>query len=346
MGYTGPVRLRRGVQQHRRTLLVLAFALALAASVAGVTVPTSKATSPRSFFREPLRPDQPLDPDSDRYVAELNRLGELPSGRFINTRKWTSPIVVAPHDAPQYNVIADSYNGVARRQRSYSFTKVPIPNGAIQSPGGDGWITIHQPTTDRLWEFWKFYRDARGRWHATAGRRYDKYSQSTGRRPNDTAGTNSPETGTGGAGLALPGGMITLKDLERIRAGGRLDHALAFCAPGIKAGAFRFPATSNHDGRLKRRHALPYGIAFRLPAAYDVDSIENPLARELARAVRDYGMYLRDYGGSVAFYGEMAQGRSPWPGIFSFFAADERTVMNLLPWDSMQAIRPRTDVLR
>ena len=346
MGYNRVVSLLLGVRQHRSTLLPLAFATLLALLVAAATVPTSRATSARSFLREPLLPDQPLDPNSDRYVAELNRLGELPSGRFINTRKWTSPIVVAARDAPRYNVIADPYNGVARRQRSYSFTRVPIPKGAMQSPGGDGWITIHQPATDRLWEFWNFYRDSRGRWHATAGRRYDEYSQSTGRKPNDTPGTNSPETGTGGAGLALPGGMITLNDIEQIRAGGRLDHALVFCAPGIKARAFRFPATSNHDGRLKRRYALPYGIAFRLPAAYDVDAIENPLVRELARAIRDHGLYLRDYGGSVAFYGEMGQGSNPWPGIFSSFGTDEQAVMDALPWDTMQAIRPRTDVLR
>jgi hypothetical protein len=346
LGYNRIVSLLPGVRQHRRRLLVLALAFSLASLVAAATVPPSKAVSARSFLREPLRPDQPLDPNSARYVAELNRLGELPSGRFINTRKWTSPIVVAPHDAPRYNVIADPYKGVARRQRSYSFRRVPIPKGARPSPGGDRWITIHQPATDTLWEFWKFYRDSRGRWHATAGRRYDRYSESTGRMPHDARGTNSPETGSGGAGLALPGGMITLADIERIQAGGRLDHALVFCAPGIKAGAFRFPATANYDGTLRRRYALPYGIAFRLPADYDVETIENPLARELARAVRDYGMYLRDYGGSVAFYGEMGQGSNPWPGIFSSFGTDERAVMDSLPWDAMQAIRPRTDVLR
>jgi hypothetical protein len=171
-------------------------------------------------------------------------------------------------------------------------------------------------------------------------------SESPGNKPNDTDGTDSPDSGTGGAGLALPGGLITLGDMARVEAGGRLDHALVFAAPGVKAGAFRFPATSNWDGREHGPHALPYGIAFRLPPSHNVDAIRDPIARELARAIRDYGMYLRDFGGAVAFFGEMGQRSDPWPGIFSRFGTDERAVMNALPWRSMQAIQPRTDVLR
>ena len=332
------------IPAYRRELLVLA--LALIAATTTTTAPVAEASSPRSFLRAPLRADQPLDPNSAGYVAELNRLGSLRGGRYINTREWTAPIIVASADAPSYDVIADPYGGRPRQQRSRSFTNVPIPDGSTQSPGGDGWITIHQPSTDTMWEFWKFYRDARGRWHATAGRRYDRVSESPGNKPNDTDGTDNPDSGTGGAGLALPGGLITLEDMARIERGGRLDHALVFAAPAVKARAFRFPATSNWDGTHHGPHALPYGIAFRLPPSHDVDALRDPITREVARAIRDYGMYLRDFGGALAFFGEMGQGSDPWPGIFSRFGTDERTVMNALPWRSMQAIQPRTDVLR
>ena len=31
-----------------------------------------------------------------------------------------------------------------------------------------------------LWEFWKFYKDSSGRWHATSGHKYSPASQAPG----------------------------------------------------------------------------------------------------------------------------------------------------------------------
>ncbi len=57
--------------------------------------------------------------------------------------------------------------------------QVPIPARAQPSAGTDSQITIYQPSTNRLWEYWHFHRESDG-WHARWGGAIDDVSSSPG----------------------------------------------------------------------------------------------------------------------------------------------------------------------
>ena len=57
--------------------------------------------------------------------------------------------------------------------------QVPIPADARPAAGTDSQITIYQPSTDRLWEYWHFRREPDG-WHARWGGAIDDVSNSPG----------------------------------------------------------------------------------------------------------------------------------------------------------------------
>ena len=63
------------------------------------------------------------------------------------------------------------------------FVDVPIPDDAQPMAGTDGELTIYQPSTDTLWDFWRAARDNRG-WRACWGGRIDKVSSGIGRFPS------------------------------------------------------------------------------------------------------------------------------------------------------------------
>ena len=57
---------------------------------------------------------------------------------------------------------------------------MPIPPGARPATGSDAQMTIWQPATDKLWEFWQARKDAQGNWHAGYGGAMQNVSQSPG----------------------------------------------------------------------------------------------------------------------------------------------------------------------
>ena len=80
---------------------------------------------------------------------------------------------------------------------------------------------------------------------------------------------------------------------------GRIRHAIRFILPNprIRKGLFVHPAT-HAGGPSGPASAPPYGVHFRLKASYDVSHLK-PAAQIVARAMREYGMFLAD-GGNIA----------------------------------------------
>ena len=60
-----------------------------------------------------------------------------------------------------------------------AFDAVPIPANAQPAAGSDAEMTIWQPSTDKLWEFFQMQKEADG-WHAAWGGAIDNVSQSPG----------------------------------------------------------------------------------------------------------------------------------------------------------------------
>ena len=115
--------------------------------------------APDSVWNAPLPDDARLDPESAPLIAafasEAEHEGASGVGPFVQTGSYTTPIyVVGPTqstvrvqiDTDQNSQWVDSLQGASNA--------VPIPANAQPAPGTDSQITIFQPSTDRMWEYW------------------------------------------------------------------------------------------------------------------------------------------------------------------------------------------------
>jgi serine/threonine-protein kinase len=83
---------------------------------------------------------------------------------------------------------------------------------------------------------------------------------------------------------------------------GEIKHAIRFILPNsrIRKGQYMHPATHSGAGSgTPLTDMIPYGARLRLKASFDVNTLPNPAARVIARAMQRYGMFLSD-GGNIA----------------------------------------------
>ena len=177
-----------------------------------------------------------------------------------------------------------------------------------------------------MWEF--FGLDGSGDvWSAENAAKITKVSQSSG--------VNELTTGATASGLALAGGVVTLRDWES----GHIDHALALAIPEPRREWLSRPANRT-DGWLDSANAIPEGAHLRLDPTLDIASLNLPRAtRMLAEAAQKYGIVVRDQSGAVAFYGEdpTPTGTDPYPGYFA--PGGPGAVARAFPWDRLQVLK-------
>ncbi len=184
-----------------------------------------------------------------------------------------------------------------------AFEKVPLPEDAEPAPGVDGHLTVWQPATDKLWEFFQMRREADG-WHASWGGAIQHVSQSAGYYTRASWPGGQSYWGATGTSLPVAGGVITVGELSR----GSIDHALALNIPEVRAGEFSWPAQRS-DGESRAPDAIPEGARFRLDPRLDLGRLDlPPVVLAIARAAQRYGIVLRDRSSTVAFYAEFPGG--------------------------------------
>jgi hypothetical protein len=194
-------------------------------------------------------------------------------------------------------------------------------------------MTVWQPSTNRLWDFWQM-RKQHGRWHARWGGEMDDVSQNPGYF------THSAQTNGWGAtatGLPLLGGLVTFADLKR----GSINHALAIAIPKTQMAKYTWPAQRT-DGRSMAPGVweIPEGMRFRLDPHLNIAALHLPkIDRMLARAAQRYGIVVRDRAGSVVFYGQdpVTQPVNPWPALFDNQYPNQ--VLAQFPWSHLQALQ-------
>jgi hypothetical protein len=282
----------------------------------------SRFFAPDSIWNRPLAARAAIGPDSRSLVATL-RLQVHTRGTWINTDQYSVPIVtVGRHQSPVRVRLDTRYAPLAR-----DFARVPVPADARPAAGSDRHLVVWQPSTDTMWEFWHMQRLADG-WHARWGAKIAHVSRSDGVVP--------PPEGATASGLALAGGLMTTRELQR----GRIDHALAVALPSARPAVVSAPANRT-DGTSPRRAAIPLGTRFRLDPRVDVDTLGLPPAgRTIARALQRYGMIARDTSGSnVTFYAQAPPPGAPRIYHSVFRGVYRSLLLARLPWDRMQVVR-------
>ena len=282
--------------------------------------------SPSSVWNAALGDHSTLASDSRALTHELvQQVGEY--GPWINTWDYSVPVyIVGPH---QRSVHVTLDTGAPALQAA--FDAVPIPVGARAALGTDEHMTVWQPSTNRLWDFWKMHRESDG-WHARWGGEMNDVSHNPGYFVNSGADVNWGATATG---LPLLGGLITFADLRR----GYIDHALALAVPHTETRTWVWPAQRT-DGDVPGTDAtaIPEGTHFRLDPGLDLSTLHlSPIALMIARAAQRYGIVIRDKAGAVTFYGQTPTNGQSWGSAFGTELPNQQLAG--FPWGRLQALR-------
>ena len=289
--------------------------------------------APTSVWNQALPSDAALDPQSSTYVSGL--LSQISSaGLWMNTYQYSTPVFTVSAGQPTVTVKLDTASSPQATALRASWLQVPIPADAEAASSSDEHMVVYQPSTDRMWEFWKMTLESDG-WHAQWGGTMNSVSTN----PGYFTSPGPSNWGATASSLPLLGGLIRPSEL----AAGHIDHAIALAIPNTRAQYFTWPAQRT-DGNVYSTTAIPEGQRFRLDPNLALSTIPmSPLVRMIAVAAQKYGMILRDKSGSVTLYGEdtTAEGvPNPYYGSTAWFRG--QSVSNLLaafPWADLEALR-------
>lgn len=319
-----------------KLLALVMLAVAGTAGAAGkdlTQVVTDSVFHPSSFWYTPIPADAPVHPNSANFVKELLRQKAAYYGNVtINTRAYTSPVYTVDQSVPPVQVAQwdCQKKGFSDKDLAQQWSGVPIPDYAQPSKGTDGEMTIYQPQTGTLWEFWQT-RKVDGQWQACWGGRMQKSSS------ND--GAFHTFYGTTATSLPFIGGQITAEELQR----GEIKHVMGFSLVETeKASVFSWPAhRSDGFNPQNAPNRIPEGIRFRLDPSVNVDALPMSKAgKTIAKAAQKYGFVVWDKSGALALRAQNAVSYTalgqpdPYPALFE--GKPNYAVLNGFPWDKLQ----------
>lgn len=315
------------------TWLAASLALATPLGASAEALVTDAVFAPTSFWYTPIPANATLHPNSANFAKEiLRQKAKYYNNVTVNTRDYTSPVYtvgssVAKVKVTQWDCQKKGYSdpGLAEQWKS-----VPIPSYAVPSRGTDAEMTVYQPSTDTVWEFWQA-RKVNGQWQACWGGRMQNASQSNG--------VHYKYYGTTATSLPFLGGQVTAEELRR----GEIKHAIGFSLVEAEHyNIFSWPANRS-DGYNPQKVAnrIPEGMRFRLDPSVNVDKLPMTRAGKIiAKAAQKYGFVVWDKSGALAIRAQnpvtyTAVGQAdPYPSLFE--GKPNYAVLNGFPWDKLQ----------
>jgi len=294
--------------------------------------------SPTSFWNKRRSAGEAIDPNSAALVAELaaevGREQQAGNGPWLATGKASTPLYRVGPSQRRVRVRLDAPGIPNAKALQRAFASVPIPANAEPADGTDRHMTIWQPSTDTLWEFWRARQRSDG-WHAEWGGAIRRVSKSRGYYTAAAWPGAAPNWGATASSLPVIGGTILARELRA----GRIDHALALNVPFARAGVFAWPAQrTDGTGALT---TLPEGARLRLDPQLNLRQLKLPrLTRMIATAAQRYGLVVRDQTGQgISLFAEdrAPQGDDPYRRYFKGRTVSE--VLGTFPWDRLQVLR-------
>ena len=317
----------------------------VSATVATTTSTSTGLFAPSSVWNAALPANAALDPSSPArsaaFVAEVRNEISLGIGPWINEKTYSTPLYTVGATQPKVPVKLDNGATWAAPLAAVLALGVPIPAGAQPAAGTDGHMTIYQPSTDTLWEFWRASLKTDG-WHASWGGAMQNVSTSPGYYSN-LSWTGLPwwagwNWGATASSLPVIGGVALIKELSA----GHIDHALALDVPAPCQGMFSWPAQRT-DGTSTDSNCMPEGAHLRLDPNLDLSKLNlPPITRMLAEAAQRYGMIVRDKTGkATGFFPEdpTPTGTDPYNGPGGFYGGLRPwQFLPQFPWASVQLL--------
>jgi len=260
---------------------------------------------------------------------------------------WISPgaeIYVDGPDQPTVLVQLDDPTASWRAALQAAFASVPIPPDAQPGSDADAEMTVWQPSSDKLWEFFHMRLLSDG-WHAAWGGAIDDVSQSPGYY--DASAWPGASTSWGATASSLPdaAGVITLADIEQ----GAINHALAVNLPYPCQGIYSWPAQRT-DGTGTAANCIPEGAHLRIDPSLNIPALHlPPFVQMMADAAQKYGIIVRnqthwDIGfwiedptvsiGTNPFYNNGAPSSTgPFQGMWP------NQLLSHFPWSALQVLK-------
>jgi hypothetical protein len=299
-----------------------------------------------SVWNEPLAPDAAPDPGSAAMVsglaAEVAREQQAQIGPWITV--GANIYLVGPDESTE-PVRLDDTTGAVRGALQAALMAVPIPPGAQPGSDSDAQLTVWQPSTDKLWEFFHMRLLSDG-WHAAWGGAIQHVSQSPGYFDANSWPGSSTSWGATASSLPQSAGVITLADVQR----GVIDHALAVNLPYPCQGIYSWPAQRT-DGAGTASNCIPEGAHLRLDPGLDIPALHLPKFVEMmAEAAQTYGIIVRDQTKwAIGFW---IQNPAAAGSTNQFYTADgdpnpagpfqgrwPNQMMGYFPWSSLEVLR-------
>lgn len=286
-----------------------------------------------SFWYRALPRDAPLHPNSANFVQDFLRQKKTYYGTVsINTSSFACPIyVVGPNVKPVEVTEWDGQGkGLKNPGLAEQWRAVPIPEYAAPADGTDREMSIYQPATDSLWEFW-LTRKVDGKWQACWGGGMKNVSKNRGVWEN--------HYGTTATSLPFIGGQITPDELRR----GAIEHVMGISLVDLeKSSVVSWPA-SRSDGLNPKNepNRIPEGLRFRLDPRVDVEALSLSRAGKIiARAAQKYGFVVWDTAGAITLRADNPKSytlrgeKDPYPELFDGKPA--WAVLQELPGEKLQ----------
>ncbi|HVJ47312.1 MAG TPA: hypothetical protein VM511_13045 [Luteolibacter sp.] len=296
--------------------------------------PTIQVFSKDSFWYKPIPADAPLHENSENFVKEFLRQKKAYYGTVaINTKEYASPVYIVDKKVPKIDV---GFND-PRQKAGYvwpalveQWKDVPLPAYAEPADGTDQELTLYQPSTDTIWEFW-LMRKVEGKWVAAWGGKMEKASKNDGIFPD--------RLGTTATSLPFLGGQITAAEMKAQR----IDHVMGIALVDLEHFSVVSWPASRSDGYNpeKSPNRIPEGLRFRLDPSVDVEALQmHPIGKAIARAAQKYGFVIWDKAGAITLRAENPKGYTlterpdPYPELFG--GTPQYSILNGFPWDKLQ----------
>ena len=218
---------------------------------------------------------EPVDVNTDKYIASINRGGKFLNPNFGSNDKYGIPYIIVDSTQPkvpvQFEYVDES-----------DLDPYPIPPNPPIQVNEDSQLVILEKDNCMLYELYNPQYTEDVGWSAYSGAIFDLKSNAL--RPDCWTSADA-------AGLAILPGLVRYDEV----ASGKIHHALRFSVSQTQR-AFIHPAT-HFASRLKNPNLPPMGLRLRLKASFDTSRYTG-LARVILNALKKYGLIVADNGTS------------------------------------------------
>ncbi len=294
------------VTQLRRLSIVALLSLgatALFIGAAGADLPSSVWPADKNVMYRPIPSELGIDPYSDQLMADIKKMMKRNELRLA-LGSWTMSNYLI--NGSNYQ-LEDIYVSTGYCPIGQWINDVPFPTDQVVKCTPESDTDDNTDITDALhgveYSFWRISHDNNGVWQRNAQGYYE--CENAGFVFTNSSGGNPMSCSLRGPSLSHTVGLIYPEELEA----GLIDHGLCSAIPG-PASLVIPPATKTDGdefGRVEYPERLPEIAVYRLKPSIWTDPVIEAQAwthaeKVIARAARDYGIWITDNSGTVHLY--------------------------------------------